>query len=173
MTQWLLVFALWVLTMCTISLFSHPISICRKWKQKWAVSVCLQVSDSLRPPEQEAALLLKAEGLLLLQCCLLPAPHAFMVPRQPQPHKHTQALWAHPLVRKSRSVWPTCTCIISTTCVDVFRAVSDLSVSDSVGYCRGSDFLMDVNYLQYLWDAQQAISASFRSVYILSSWMIK
>jgi len=42
--------------------------------------------------------------------------------------------------------------------------MSDLSVSDSVGYCRGSDFLMDVNYLQYLWDARQAISTSHRSV---------
>uniref|UniRef100_A0A8D0A930 FHF complex subunit HOOK interacting protein 1A n=1 Tax=Sander lucioperca TaxID=283035 RepID=A0A8D0A930_SANLU len=41
---------------------------------------------------------------------------------------------------------------------------ADLSVSDSVGYCRGSDFLMDVNYLHYLWDAQQAISISHRSV---------
>uniref|UniRef100_H3D100 Family with sequence similarity 160 member A1b n=1 Tax=Tetraodon nigroviridis TaxID=99883 RepID=H3D100_TETNG len=37
---------------------------------------------------------------------------------------------------------------------------SDLAVSDSVGYCRGSDFLMDVNYLHYLWDARQAISIS-------------
>ncbi|KAM7376969.1 hypothetical protein PAMA_013652 [Pampus argenteus] len=40
---------------------------------------------------------------------------------------------------------------------------ADLSVSDSVGYCRGSDFLMDVNYLHYLWDAQQAISTSHRA----------
>ncbi|KAM4536652.1 FHF complex subunit HOOK-interacting protein 1A-like isoform 1-T3 [Odontesthes bonariensis] len=40
---------------------------------------------------------------------------------------------------------------------------ADLSVSDSVGYCRGSDFLMDVNYLQYLWDARQAISTSHRA----------
>ncbi|TWW62994.1 Protein FAM160A1 [Takifugu flavidus] len=37
---------------------------------------------------------------------------------------------------------------------------ADLAVSDSVGYCRGSDFLMDVNYLHYLWDARQAISIS-------------
>ncbi|KAM7366562.1 hypothetical protein PAMP_015995 [Pampus punctatissimus] len=40
---------------------------------------------------------------------------------------------------------------------------ADMSVSDSVGYCRGSDFLMDVNYLHYLWDAQQAISTSHRA----------
>lgn len=40
--------------------------------------------------------------------------------------------------------------------------VSDLSVSDSVGYCRGSDFLMDVNYLHYLLDARQAVSTSLR-----------
>ncbi|MEQ2243583.1 hypothetical protein ILYODFUR_008405 [Ilyodon furcidens] len=39
----------------------------------------------------------------------------------------------------------------------------DLSVSDSVGYCRGSDFLMDVNYIHYLWDARQAISISYRA----------
>ncbi|XP_023148483.2 FHF complex subunit HOOK interacting protein 1A-like [Amphiprion ocellaris] len=40
---------------------------------------------------------------------------------------------------------------------------ADLSVSDSVAYCRGSDFLMDVNYLHYLWDARQAISTSYRA----------
>ncbi|XP_015238898.1 PREDICTED: protein FAM160A1-like [Cyprinodon variegatus] len=40
---------------------------------------------------------------------------------------------------------------------------ADLSVSDSVGYCRGSDFLMDVNYIHYLWDARQAISISYRA----------
>ncbi|KAM4714834.1 FHF complex subunit HOOK-interacting protein 1A-like isoform 2-T5 [Anableps anableps] len=40
---------------------------------------------------------------------------------------------------------------------------ADLSVSDSVGYCRGSDFLMDVNYVHYLWDARQAISISCRA----------
>ncbi|XP_068164642.1 FHF complex subunit HOOK-interacting protein 1A-like [Antennarius striatus] len=34
---------------------------------------------------------------------------------------------------------------------------------DSVGYCRGSDFLMDVNYLHYLWDASMAISTSQRA----------
>ncbi|XP_017296514.1 protein FAM160A1 isoform X2 [Kryptolebias marmoratus] len=39
----------------------------------------------------------------------------------------------------------------------------DLSVSDSVGYCRGLDFLMDVNYLQYIWDARQAIITSHRA----------
>ncbi|XP_008286998.1 protein FAM160A1-like [Stegastes partitus] len=39
----------------------------------------------------------------------------------------------------------------------------DLSVSDSVAYCRGSDFLMDVNYLHYLWDARQAICTSYRA----------
>ncbi|KAM9424447.1 FHF complex subunit HOOK-interacting protein 1A-like [Pholidichthys leucotaenia] len=40
---------------------------------------------------------------------------------------------------------------------------ADVSVSNSVGYCRGSDFLMDVNYLHYLWDARQAISVSTRA----------
>ncbi|XP_041841087.1 protein FAM160A1-like [Melanotaenia boesemani] len=40
---------------------------------------------------------------------------------------------------------------------------AELSVSDSVGYCRGSDFLTDVNYLHYLWDARQAISNSYRA----------
>ncbi|KAK2863266.1 hypothetical protein Q5P01_002799 [Channa striata] len=40
---------------------------------------------------------------------------------------------------------------------------ADLSVSDSVGYCRGSDFLMDVNYLHYLGDARRAISTSHRA----------
>lgn len=49
---------------------------------------------------------------------------------------------------------------------------SDLSVSDSVGYCRGSDFFMDVNYLHYLWDARQAISTSHRSVSNLFSLFI-
>lgn len=39
---------------------------------------------------------------------------------------------------------------------------SDLSVSDSVGYCRASDFLMDVNYLHYLWDARHTISNAQR-----------
>ncbi|XP_053199597.1 FHF complex subunit HOOK interacting protein 1A-like [Scomber japonicus] len=46
---------------------------------------------------------------------------------------------------------------------------ADLSVSDSVGYCRGSDFLMDVNYLHYLWDAQQAISTSHRACQLWSA----
>ncbi|XP_029938096.1 protein FAM160A1-like [Salarias fasciatus] len=46
---------------------------------------------------------------------------------------------------------------------------ADLSVSDSVGYCRGSDFLMDVNYLQYLWDARQAISTSHRACSLWSA----
>ncbi len=50
------------------------------------VCACLQVSDSLQSPEQEATLLSKAEGLLLLQCRLLPAPHALLVPRKPQQH---------------------------------------------------------------------------------------
>ncbi|XP_076019012.1 FHF complex subunit HOOK-interacting protein 1A-like [Genypterus blacodes] len=36
----------------------------------------------------------------------------------------------------------------------------DESISESVGYCRGSDFLMDVNYLLYLLDARLAISIS-------------
>ncbi|KAM8898174.1 FHF complex subunit HOOK-interacting protein 1A-like isoform 2-T3 [Spinachia spinachia] len=38
-----------------------------------------------------------------------------------------------------------------------------LSVTDSVGYRRGADFLMDVNYLHYLWDARQAISTALRA----------
>ncbi|XP_038588514.1 protein FAM160A1-like [Micropterus salmoides] len=46
---------------------------------------------------------------------------------------------------------------------------SDLSVSDSVSYCRGSDFLMDVNYLHYLWDARQAISTSYRACRLWSA----
>ncbi|XP_039996254.1 protein FAM160A1-like [Xiphias gladius] len=46
---------------------------------------------------------------------------------------------------------------------------ADLSVSDSVGYCRGSDFLMDVNYLHYLWDARQAISTSHRACLLWSA----
>ncbi|XP_026177675.1 protein FAM160A1-like [Mastacembelus armatus] len=46
---------------------------------------------------------------------------------------------------------------------------ADLSVSDSVGYCRGSDFLMDVNYLHYLWDARQAISTSHRACRLWSA----
>ncbi|KAM9836869.1 FHF complex subunit HOOK-interacting protein 1A-like [Aulostomus maculatus] len=36
-------------------------------------------------------------------------------------------------------------------------------VTESIGYCRSSDFLMDVNYLQYLWDARHAITASYRA----------
>uniref|UniRef100_A0A3P9IA56 FHF complex subunit HOOK-interacting protein C-terminal domain-containing protein n=1 Tax=Oryzias latipes TaxID=8090 RepID=A0A3P9IA56_ORYLA len=40
---------------------------------------------------------------------------------------------------------------------------SDLSVSDSVGYCRASDFLMDVNYLHYLWDARHTIANAQRA----------
>ncbi|KAK2899670.1 FHF complex subunit HOOK-interacting protein 1A-like [Channa argus] len=46
---------------------------------------------------------------------------------------------------------------------------SDLSVSDSVGYSRGSDFLMDINYLHYLWDARQAISTSHRACQLWSA----
>ncbi|XP_071315815.1 FHF complex subunit HOOK-interacting protein 1A-like [Trachinotus anak] len=46
---------------------------------------------------------------------------------------------------------------------------AELSVSDSVGYCRGSDFLMDVNYLHYLWDARQAISTSHRACRLWSA----
>ncbi|XP_040886737.1 protein FAM160A1-like [Toxotes jaculatrix] len=46
---------------------------------------------------------------------------------------------------------------------------ADLSVSDSVGYCRGSDFLMDVNYLHYLRDAHQAISTSHRACRLWSA----
>ncbi|XP_034412662.1 protein FAM160A1-like [Cyclopterus lumpus] len=46
---------------------------------------------------------------------------------------------------------------------------ADLSVSDSVGYCRGSDFLMDVNYLHYLWDAHRAISTALRACRLWSS----
>ncbi|KAG7486328.1 hypothetical protein JOB18_029492 [Solea senegalensis] len=46
---------------------------------------------------------------------------------------------------------------------------ADLSVSDSVGYWRGSDFLMDVNYLHYLFDARQAISTSHRACRLWSA----
>ncbi|XP_049923363.1 FHF complex subunit HOOK interacting protein 1A-like [Epinephelus moara] len=46
---------------------------------------------------------------------------------------------------------------------------ADLSISDSVGYCRGSDFLMDVNYLHYLWDARQAIATSHRACRLWSA----
>ncbi|XP_044039744.1 FHF complex subunit HOOK interacting protein 1A-like isoform X1 [Siniperca chuatsi] len=46
---------------------------------------------------------------------------------------------------------------------------ADLSVSDRVGYCRGSDFLMDVNYLHYLWDARQAICTSYRACRLWSA----
>ncbi|XP_022616850.1 protein FAM160A1-like [Seriola dumerili] len=46
---------------------------------------------------------------------------------------------------------------------------AELSVSDSVGYCRGSDFLMDVNYLHYLWDARQAIATSHRACRLWSA----
>ncbi|KAG7233148.1 hypothetical protein INR49_007114 [Caranx melampygus] len=98
------------------------------------------VSDSLQPPEQEAAFLLKAERLLLLQRRLLPAPHALMVPVYlHNTNTHSQSEHIH---------WP---------------KGADLAVSDSVGYCRGSDFLMDVNYLHYLWDARQAIATSQRA----------
>ncbi|KAL6118325.1 fhip1a [Pungitius sinensis] len=38
-----------------------------------------------------------------------------------------------------------------------------LPLTDSVGYRRGADFLMDVNYLHYLWDARQAISTALRA----------
>lgn len=65
--------------------------------------MCPQVSNSLQSPEQEAALLLEAEGLLLLQRCLLPAPHAVLVPGEPQPHRHTPTLRTHPLAQRSRS----------------------------------------------------------------------
>lgn len=41
---------------------------------------------------------------------------------------------------------------------------SDVSVAESIGYWRGSDFRMEVNYLHYLSDARQAIGASKRSV---------
>uniref|UniRef100_I3JSD4 Protein FAM160A1 n=1 Tax=Oreochromis niloticus TaxID=8128 RepID=I3JSD4_ORENI len=56
-------------------------------------------------------------------------------------------------------------------CTDLFllNRLSDLSVSDSVGYCRGSDFLMDVNYLHYLWDARQAISTARRACRLWSA----
>uniref|UniRef100_A0A3Q3MSM2 Family with sequence similarity 160 member A1a n=1 Tax=Labrus bergylta TaxID=56723 RepID=A0A3Q3MSM2_9LABR len=50
-----------------------------------------------------------------------------------------------------------------------FLSSSDLSVSDSVGYCRGSDFLIDVNYLHYLWDAREAISTSHRACQLWSA----
>ncbi|KAM3857467.1 LOW QUALITY PROTEIN: FHF complex subunit HOOK interacting protein 1Ab [Diretmus argenteus] len=37
------------------------------------------------------------------------------------------------------------------------------SVADRVAYRRGSDFLMDVNYLHYLWDARLAIYSAHRA----------
>ncbi|XP_077444262.1 FHF complex subunit HOOK-interacting protein 1A-like isoform X2 [Stigmatopora argus] len=40
---------------------------------------------------------------------------------------------------------------------------ADVSVADGVGYWRGSDFLMEVNYLHYLSDARQAIATSYRA----------
>nr|XP_020444023.1 protein FAM160A1-like [Monopterus albus] len=43
------------------------------------------------------------------------------------------------------------------------------AVSDSVGYRRGSDFLMDVNYLHYLWDARQDVSTSLRACRLWSA----
>lgn len=136
------------------------------WGQHWADhdgSLSPQVSDSLQPPEQEAALLLKAEGLLLLQRRLLPAPHALLVPSLPPQHKHT--LRAHPLAQRSRSVYKNIKRTLWQSCsVTLTLCASDLSVSDSVGYCRGLDFLMDVNYAQYLWDARQAIITSHRFV---------
>ncbi|XP_057710435.1 FHF complex subunit HOOK-interacting protein 1A-like isoform X2 [Corythoichthys intestinalis] len=39
----------------------------------------------------------------------------------------------------------------------------DGSVTDGVGYWRGSEFLMEVNYLHYLSDARQAIATSNRA----------
>ncbi|XP_077400423.1 FHF complex subunit HOOK-interacting protein 1A-like [Vanacampus margaritifer] len=42
------------------------------------------------------------------------------------------------------------------------KGSGDVSVADSVGYWRGSDFLMEGNYLHYLSDARQAIAASNR-----------
>ena len=65
--------------------------VIRAWPEQ-GVSLCPQVSDSLQPPEQEAASLLEAERLLLLQRRLLPAPHALLVPRLPPQHKHALAL---------------------------------------------------------------------------------
>ncbi|KAM9425693.1 LOW QUALITY PROTEIN: uncharacterized protein KZ484_012260 [Pholidichthys leucotaenia] len=64
------------------------------------VNTPFQVSDSLKPPEQEAVLLLNAEGLLLLQCLLFPAPPAFLVPRRSPQH----SVGAHPLAQRSRWV---------------------------------------------------------------------
>ncbi|XP_029931803.1 protein FAM160A1-like [Myripristis murdjan] len=46
---------------------------------------------------------------------------------------------------------------------------ADPSVSDSVAFCRGSDFLMDVNYLHYLWDARLAISTARRACRLWSA----
>lgn len=43
---------------------------------------------------------------------------------------------------------------------------SDL-ISDSVGYCRGSDLLSNVNYHHYLCDARQAITVSQRLVCLI------
>ncbi|XP_019732974.1 protein FAM160A1-like isoform X1 [Hippocampus comes] len=40
---------------------------------------------------------------------------------------------------------------------------ADVSVAESIGYWRGSDFRMEVNYLHYLSDARQAIGASKRA----------
>ncbi|XP_061768662.1 FHF complex subunit HOOK-interacting protein 1A-like isoform X2 [Nerophis ophidion] len=40
---------------------------------------------------------------------------------------------------------------------------ADTFAADSVGYWRGLDFLMDVNYLHYLSDARQAIATSYRA----------
>ncbi|XP_077597614.1 FHF complex subunit HOOK-interacting protein 1A-like [Stigmatopora nigra] len=40
---------------------------------------------------------------------------------------------------------------------------ADVSVAEGVGYWRGSDFLMEVNYLHYLSDARQAITTSYRA----------
>uniref|UniRef100_A0A087YJW5 FHF complex subunit HOOK-interacting protein C-terminal domain-containing protein n=1 Tax=Poecilia formosa TaxID=48698 RepID=A0A087YJW5_POEFO len=69
--------------------------------------------------------------------------------------------WCPMYINNRHSVhihWPKAAGDRYTYCDSVF--VSDLSVSDSVGYSRGSDFLMDVNYVHYLWDARQAISIS-------------
>ncbi|XP_056156780.1 LOW QUALITY PROTEIN: FHF complex subunit HOOK-interacting protein 1A-like [Lampris incognitus] len=41
--------------------------------------------------------------------------------------------------------------------------------ADSVGYCRGSDFLMDVNYTHYLCDARIAISISYSACRLWSA----
>ncbi|XP_035531720.1 protein FAM160A1-like [Morone saxatilis] len=53
--------------------------------------------------------------------------------------------------------------------VHFLHSLDFCSAVTKVGYCRGSDFLMDVNYLHYLWDARQAISTSHRACQLWSA----